>query len=109
MFESLKGGCGIVTEVVQFFKNPVKSGHQDGGEHLLFVLEMIIKERFSGSSLLDNLNSGGSFIALFGKKAACNLYYFPFSLNIFSPGYGVDQLNAKIGLDLWYQIVEGLN
>jgi len=66
-FESLKGGYGLVTEVVQFFEKPVKSGHQDGGEHLLFALKMIIDEGLGRTCLLYNLNGGGSFVALFGK------------------------------------------
>jgi hypothetical protein len=68
---------------------------------------MIIKEGFSSSSLLDDLNGGGSIIALNGKQAACSLYYFPLFLNIFSPGYWMDLLNAKIGFDLWYRISRG--
>ena len=67
LFESLKVCRGFVIEIVQFFEKPVKSGHYNGGEQVLFVLEMIIKEGFSCSSLLDNLNGGGSFVALFGK------------------------------------------
>ena len=47
---------------------------------------MIIKERFGRTCLLDDLNSGGSFVALFGKKAARDLDYFLLFLNIFSPG-----------------------
>ena len=65
-FKSLKGCRSFVIEVVQFFEKPVKSGHQNGGEQVFFVLEMIIKEGFGRTCLLDNLNGGGSFIALFG-------------------------------------------
>ena len=66
-FESPKGCRSFVTESVQFLENPVKSGHQDGGEQILFVLEMIIKERFGRTCLLDNLKGVGSIIALIVK------------------------------------------
>ena len=82
LFKFLKGCRSFVIEVVQFFEKPVKSGHQDGGEQVFFVLEMIIKEGFGRTCLLDNLNGGGSFIALFGKQAARNLNYFLLFFNI---------------------------